>query len=65
MIEAIIETIAIYSIFSPDEIKKVYDQFKSFDLIIRACAWCSITGTGNLEVACILNQDLSTIEDES
>jgi hypothetical protein len=50
----IIETIAENSIFGTDEVKRCYDIFKSFDLIIKGWEYAEKTGYHNLECACIL-----------
>ncbi len=51
---AVIEAIAIHSPFGTNEVKRCYDIFKSFDLIIRSCDFAAKTGYSNLECACIL-----------
>jgi hypothetical protein len=52
MKEAVIETIAKNSVFSPEEITRAFDIFKSYDLIIKACEFAQVTGYANLEWAC-------------
>jgi len=54
MKEEILETIAVNSIFGMGEVSRVYDIFKSFDLLVAGCQWCQTHGTSNLELACIL-----------
>ena len=52
--EDILEAIAVNSIFGFNEIYKNYNLFKSYDLLVSACALCSKIGYSNLEIACIL-----------
>ena len=51
---AIIEAIAVNSPFGTDEVKRCYDIFKSFDLLIKGCDFAVKTGYANLECSCIL-----------
>jgi hypothetical protein len=54
MHEAILEAIAVNSVFGIDEVKRVYDLFKSYDIIARGCELAQRMGYANLECACIL-----------
>ena len=50
----ILEAIAINSTFGIDEVHRVYEIFKSYDLLVSACEFAQKTGHANLETACIL-----------
>ena len=50
----ILEAIAVNSVFGIDEVQRVYEIFKSYDLLVAACEFAQRTGCANLEVACIL-----------
>lgn len=50
----VIYAIAVNSPFDEKEVKRVYDIFNSFDLMIEAIKWCAEKGYNNLETACIL-----------
>jgi hypothetical protein len=54
MKDAILEAIAVNSIFGIDEVHRVYEIFKSYDLLVAACEFAQRTGYANLECACIL-----------
>ena len=59
MKDAILEAIAINSIFGIEEINRVFDIFGSYDLIVKACEFAQLSGYFNPECACILSQDLA------
>ena len=50
----ILEAIAVNSIFGIDEVYRVYEIFKSYDLLVLACEFAQKTGHANLETACVL-----------
>jgi hypothetical protein len=50
----ILEAIAKNSVFGTDEVFRVYEIFKSYDLLVLACEFAQRTGYSNLETACIL-----------
>jgi hypothetical protein len=50
----ILEAIAVNSIFGTDEVHRVFEIFKSYDLLVAACEFAQRTGHANLETACIL-----------
>ena len=50
----ILEAIAKNSVFGTDEVHRVYEIFKSYDLIVAACEFAQRTGYSNLETACNL-----------
>lgn len=50
----ILEAISVNSIFGVDEVRRVYEIFKSYDLLVSACEFAQKTGHANLETACIL-----------
>ena len=50
----ILEAISINSAFGIDEVNRVFEIFKSYDLLVAACEFAQITGYANLETACIL-----------
>ena len=52
MVNAILEAIAVNSVFSLDEVKRVYEIYKSFDLLVKACVYSQKHGSINLERAC-------------
>jgi hypothetical protein len=54
MKNSILEAIAVRSIFGINEVRRVYEIFKSYDLLIKACEFAQLTGYANLECACIL-----------
>jgi hypothetical protein len=54
MKDAILEAIAVNSIFGIDEVYRVYDIFKSYDLLVKGYEFAQKTGYQNLECACIL-----------
>lgn len=50
----ILEVIATHSPFGIDEVHRVFDIFKSYDLLVKACEFAQKTGYLNLETACML-----------
>lgn len=54
MIGELIDTIASNTSFGIVEVARVYNIFKSFDLLIQGCEFCQRTGSRNLEIACVL-----------
>lgn len=50
----ILEAIAINSIFGTNEVHRIFEIFKSYDLLVAACDFAQITGRADLECACIL-----------
>lgn len=50
----ILEAIAKTSVFGTDEVHRVYEIFKSYDLIVLGCDYAIKNGYSNLETACIL-----------
>lgn len=50
----ILEAIAVNSIFGTDEVHRVFEIFKSYDLLVAACEFAQSTGCVNLENACAL-----------
>jgi hypothetical protein len=52
----ILEIIACNSVFAYEEVSRVYDIFKSFDLLVAGVAYCQRTGIANLEIACIFEK---------
>lgn len=53
MKKEIIEAIAKNSAFGTDEVYRVYEIFKSYDLLVAACEFAAAHGYSNLETACI------------
>jgi hypothetical protein len=54
MKNSILEAIAAHSIFGINEVCRVYEIFKSYDLLVKACEFAQKTSYTNLETACIL-----------
>lgn len=54
MKDDILLTIAVNSIFGLDEVRRVFEIFKSYDLLVMGCEFAQRTGYANLETACIL-----------
>ena len=50
----ILEVIATHSPFGIDEVHRVFNIFKSYDLLVKACEFSQKTGYLNLETACML-----------
>lgn len=50
----ILEAIAVNSVFGIDEVHRVFEIFKSYDLLVAACEFAQRKGYANLETACIL-----------
>ncbi len=48
----ILEAIAVNSIFGTDEVHRVFEIFKSYDLLVGACDFAQIEGYADLEIAC-------------
>ena len=55
----ILDAIAVNSIFGTDEVHRVYEIFKSYDLLVAGCEFARRTGFANLESACIFAKALS------
>lgn len=56
VINDILESISANSTFGIDEVYRVYETFKSYDLLVAACEFAQKTGCANLEAACTLLQ---------
>jgi hypothetical protein len=52
MKDAILKAIAEHSIFSEQEVERVFEIYRSYDLIVSACDFCAFGGFTNLEYAC-------------
>lgn len=49
----LIEMIAVNSAFEAYEVGRVYDIFKSFDLLVLGCEYAQSAGMADLEAACL------------
>jgi len=50
----ILRAISANSIFGTDEVHRVFEIFKSYDIIVAGCEFARKMGIASLETACIL-----------
>ncbi len=51
--EDIFEAIAINTPFSAEDVRQAYDEFGSYDLLVRACDFAMLHGLVDLRFACV------------